>query len=75
MATAPTAVASDPIQYEVNDQIATIWLNRPEVKNCVNWELLHHNHKQSKRRYLYTRGLIFPLVVGKTSSTTRGSAH
>ena len=40
MATASTAVASDPIQYEVNDQIATIWLNRPEVKNCVNWELL-----------------------------------
>jgi enoyl-CoA hydratase len=40
MATASTAVASDPIQYEVNDHIATIWLNRPEVKNCVNWELL-----------------------------------
>ena len=28
------------IQYEVEDQVATIWLNRPEVKNCVNWELL-----------------------------------
>src|SRR5918995_1241553 len=35
-----TAVSSDPIQYEVNDGVATIWLNRPEVKNCVNWELL-----------------------------------
>src|SRR5215211_8212644 len=35
-----TAVSSDPIQYEVNDHIATIWLNRPEVKNCVNWQLL-----------------------------------
>ena len=22
------------------DQVATIWLNRPEVKNCVNWGLL-----------------------------------
>ena len=28
------------IQYEVADGVATIWLNRPEVKNCVNWELL-----------------------------------
>src|SRR5919109_5560876 len=40
MATAEAAVASDPIQYEVNDHVATIWLNRPEVRNCVNWELL-----------------------------------
>jgi len=30
----------DVIQYEVNDAVATIWLNRPEVKNCVNWGLL-----------------------------------
>ena len=28
------------IQYEVNNGIATIWLNRPEVKNCINWETL-----------------------------------
>jgi enoyl-CoA hydratase/carnithine racemase len=28
------------IQYEVSSNVATIWLNRPEVKNCVNWELL-----------------------------------
>jgi enoyl-CoA hydratase/carnithine racemase len=28
------------VQYEVVDQVATIWLNRPEVKNCVNWGLL-----------------------------------
>ena len=28
------------IQYEAADGVATIWLNRPEVKNCVNWELL-----------------------------------
>ena len=31
---------SEVLQYEVDDGIATIWLNRPEVKNCVNWELL-----------------------------------
>jgi enoyl-CoA hydratase/carnithine racemase len=31
---------TDVIQYEVNDGVATIWLNRPEVKNCVNWDLL-----------------------------------
>ena len=40
MATTEARVATDPIQYEVNDHIATIWLNRPEVRNCVNWELL-----------------------------------
>src|SRR3982750_2642495 len=28
------------VQYEVEDGVATIWLNRPEVKYCVNWELL-----------------------------------
>jgi enoyl-CoA hydratase len=28
------------IQYEVAENVATIWLNRPEVKNCVNWGLL-----------------------------------
>ena len=28
------------VQYEVTDGVATIWLNRPEVKNCVNWGLL-----------------------------------
>src|SRR3954470_16070579 len=28
------------VQYEVQDGVATIWLNRPEVKNCVNWGLL-----------------------------------
>ena len=33
-------VATDLIQYEVDNGVATIWLNRPEVKNCINWELL-----------------------------------
>jgi enoyl-CoA hydratase len=32
--------SSDVIQYEVENGVATIWLNRPEVKNCVNWDLL-----------------------------------
>jgi enoyl-CoA hydratase/carnithine racemase len=42
--TQPQAVEADTeaevIQYEVSDQVATIWLNRPEVRNCVNWALL-----------------------------------
>ena len=32
--------STDVIQYEVDGGVATIWLNRPEVKNCVNWDLL-----------------------------------
>jgi enoyl-CoA hydratase len=34
--------AAEPeyIQYEVVDGVATVWLNRPEVRNCVNWGLL-----------------------------------
>ena len=35
-------VSAEPefIQYEVVDGVATVWLNRPEVRNCVNWGLL-----------------------------------
>ncbi len=33
-------VGTDVIQYEVDGGVATIWLNRPEVKNAVNWALL-----------------------------------
>jgi enoyl-CoA hydratase/carnithine racemase len=36
-----TAVSGDPIQYEVEGHVATIWLNRPHIKNAVNWELLN----------------------------------
>ena len=36
-----TAVTdTEPIQYEVADHVATIWLNRPHIKNAVNWDLL-----------------------------------
>jgi enoyl-CoA hydratase/carnithine racemase len=37
---ATTSTTDEVIQYEVADGVATIWLNRPEVKNCVNWALL-----------------------------------
>lgn len=32
--------ATDPIQYEVNNTVATIWLNRPHKRNCVSPLLL-----------------------------------
>ena len=38
---AAVETAPEYIQYEVSDGVATIWLNRPEVKNCVNWALLN----------------------------------
>jgi enoyl-CoA hydratase len=37
---APPVPEPEFIQYEVVDGVATIWLNRPEVRNCVNWGLL-----------------------------------
>ena len=33
----PVRTGPEFVQYEVADWVATIWLNRPEVKNCVNW--------------------------------------
>jgi enoyl-CoA hydratase/carnithine racemase len=30
----------DVLQYEVDNGVATIWLNRPHKKNCINWQLL-----------------------------------
>src|SRR4051812_1558727 len=30
----------DVLQYEVEGGVATIWLNRPHKKNCINWALL-----------------------------------
>ena len=38
--TTPVAQSDDVLQYEVSDGIATIWLNRPHKRNCINWDLL-----------------------------------
>ena len=35
-----TSLDAEPIQYEVEDHVATIWLNRPHIRNAVNWDLL-----------------------------------
>ena len=29
------------IEYEVKNKVATLWLNRAEKKNCINWEMLN----------------------------------
>ena len=34
----PPTTNEGAVEYEVSDGIATIWLNRPHVKNCFNWE-------------------------------------
>ncbi len=34
------SAGAEVVQYEVSDGVATVWLNRPEVKNCVNWDVL-----------------------------------
>src|ERR1700749_3906076 len=38
--TSPETTSEGAVEYEVSDGIATIWLNRPRVKNCFNWERL-----------------------------------
>jgi enoyl-CoA hydratase/carnithine racemase len=38
--TTPVTQSDDVLHYEVSDGIATIWLNRPHKRNCINWELL-----------------------------------
>ncbi|HEX4281447.1 MAG TPA: enoyl-CoA hydratase/isomerase family protein, partial [Solirubrobacteraceae bacterium] len=38
--TSPETSTEGAVEYEVNDGIATIWLNRPRVKNCFNWTQL-----------------------------------
>ena len=38
------------VEYEVSDGIATIWLNRPHVKNCFNWEQLTHVRRRPRAR-------------------------
>ena len=40
MSAQATTETPEYIQYEVTEGVATIWLNRPEVKNFVNWALL-----------------------------------
>jgi enoyl-CoA hydratase len=34
------ATTDEFVQYEVADGVCTIWFNRPQVMNCVNWGLL-----------------------------------
>jgi enoyl-CoA hydratase len=36
--TSPETKTDGAVDYEVSEGIGTIWLNRPHVKNCFNWE-------------------------------------
>jgi len=31
---------SNVLEYEVKNGVATLWLNRPHIKNCINWDML-----------------------------------
>ena len=31
---------SNVLEYEVNNGVATLWMNRPHIKNCISWEML-----------------------------------
>jgi enoyl-CoA hydratase/carnithine racemase len=38
---ATQVASSETVQYEKAGPVLTIWLNRPHVKNCINWETLN----------------------------------
>jgi enoyl-CoA hydratase len=37
------------IQYEIENNVATLWLNRPEKRNCINWEMLNEMAEAIKK--------------------------
>src|SRR3954462_2545315 len=41
MATAEQTVGTEAIPEEVDGDVATIWPNRPHIRNAVNWDLLN----------------------------------
>jgi enoyl-CoA hydratase len=43
------AVETEPIQYEVDDHVARIWLNRPHKRNSVSQQLLQELDEAVKR--------------------------
>ena len=79
---------TDVVQYEVNGPIATIWINRPEVKNCVNprvLDLLGEYGRQAEaddsvravvfrgRGHTFCAGADLGQLVGPKLSTTVAS--
>lgn len=40
---------ADVVQYEVRDRVCTLWLNRPQKKNCVNLSLLEELERLVQR--------------------------
>ncbi len=54
-------VKDDVVQYEVDGPIATIWINRPEVKNCVSPRVLdllgEYGHKAEDDKNI--RAVVF----------------
>ena len=45
----PVAVEVEPIQYEVDDHVARIWLNRPHKMNSVSQQLLQELDEAVRR--------------------------
>ena len=48
----------EPIQYEVANKVATIWLNRPHKRNCVS-PLLLEQIGVAIDRAAYARSVAF----------------
>lgn len=44
-------MSTEDLEYVVKDRVATIWLNRPGKKNCINWGMLKGMQASTKRAF------------------------
>ena len=62
---------TDPIRFEIDGEIATITLNRPEVMNAFTWDMIDRWAEALDREY----GWFVDADPGKAQETVSELAH